>query len=80
MEEFPDRKIFASDSPVRRCTKCRKILTRDKFYNVRSTLSGLDNYCKICRKVSSESNRGRFADPYRFVKEAKIRMGRGILQ
>jgi hypothetical protein len=79
MEEFPDRKIFASDSPIRRCTKCRKVLTRDKFYKIRSTLSGLDNYCKVCRKISAAGNRGRFADPYRFVKPAKIIIAKGNL-
>ena len=79
MEEFPDRKIFASDSPVRRCTKCRKILTRDKFYKNRSTLSGLDNWCRLCRSKNTKGNRSRFVSSYRFVNDAKIKIGRGNL-
>jgi len=81
MEEFPDRKIFRSDSPVRRCTKCREIKPRSEFYKASKKIKAreLDNYCKICRKISTADNRGRFADANRFVKDAKRIISKGSL-
>lgn len=82
MEEFPDRKIFPNDSLVRRCTKCREIKSRSEFYKAskKNKYRRLDNYCKICRKKLTAQNYGRFAAPYRFVKDAKIKIARGTLE
>lgn len=79
MVEHSNSKYFKSNSPLRRCTKCREVLNRDKFYKNRATFSGLDNCCKLCRNIIGKFNRGRFAFSYRFVKDAKIRIFRGKL-
>jgi len=72
-------KYFKSNSSIRVCTKCRRTCFRPEFYKNKSTLSGLDNYCKNCRNQLGVLNRGKFQSSYRFVNEAKIRISRGNL-
>ena len=59
------------------CTNCREIKYESQFYSNRATLSKLDNYCKPCRRLITDDNRGRFKQPLRFVKQAKEIISKG---
>ncbi len=59
------------------CTNCREVKNKSQFYSNRATISKLDNYCKPCRRVITDDDRGKFKQPLRFVKQAKEIVARG---
>lgn len=40
----------------RKCSKCKRVLSLDFFYNKKGGKYGKSNYCKICEKIISNKN------------------------
>ena len=51
---FPHNKLMFADDNLSWCSKCSKILTKDKFYKLKSRWNGVQKTCKDCQRKMKE--------------------------